>query len=63
MVTNLKHLSEGKVRITFKAGHRVACRLLQNDQRAAMLRVEIEEGFFAQVPYEDVAHASVPLNQ
>lgn len=63
MVTNFKHLGEGRVRLKFKTGPLLACTLLDNNRALEVLCVEFNEGCFAQVGYEDLRYASVPLKK
>lgn len=54
-VYNPMHLSEGRrVRIHRKDGSRTRGTLLHNDNQRRVLCLEIAEGFFEQVAYDDI---------
>jgi hypothetical protein len=63
MVTNPKHVSEGRVNFTLKSGTKVRATLLHNDPVGETFWIEPHEGFFKSIPYAQFASASIQLSR
>ena len=64
MITNPKHVSEGRVKFVLTSGARLDAIVGCNDPHGEVFWLMYDGGgFTVPLPYADVAGASIPLNQ